>query len=70
MTSQNAKRFWHVCQITSTIFMYYKEITDHSWDQSKRMWAQEMYQWLRALAAIAEDLGSVPITHMAFHNRL
>lgn len=27
-----------------------------------------MTQWLRAPAAILEDLGSVPSTHMATHN--
>ena len=29
-------------------------------------WVGEMAQWLRALAALAEDLGSVPSTHMEF----
>ena len=30
--------------------------------------AGEMAQWLRALAALPEDLGSNPSTHMAAHN--
>jgi hypothetical protein len=29
-----------------------------------------MAQWLRALAALPEDLGSVPRTHVADHNHL
>ena len=27
-------------------------------------WAGEMAQWLRALAALLEDLGSIPSTHI------
>jgi hypothetical protein len=30
----------------------------------------EMAQWLRTLAALADDLGSVPNTHMAVQNCL
>ena len=30
--------------------------------------AGEMAQWLRALAALAEDLGSVPRAHIEAHN--
>ena len=29
-----------------------------------------MVQWLRALAALPEDPGSIPRTHMAAHNGL
>ena len=32
--------------------------------------AGEMTQWLRALIALVEDPGSIPITHMAAHNCL
>jgi hypothetical protein len=32
--------------------------------------AGEMAQWSRALAALAEDLGLVPSTHMMAHNCL
>jgi hypothetical protein len=32
--------------------------------------AEDMTQKLRALAALAEDLGSAPSTHMAVHNSL
>ena len=32
--------------------------------------AEEMAQWLGALAAHSEDLGLVPIPHMVAHNRL
>jgi hypothetical protein len=34
------------------------------------IWAGEMAQQLRALAALAEDLGSIPSTHTAAHNCL
>ena len=30
----------------------------------------EMVQWLRALAPLPEDPGSIPSTHMAAHNGL
>jgi hypothetical protein len=29
-----------------------------------------MAQWLRVLTALAEDLGSVPITHVATHTTI
>ena len=32
--------------------------------------AREMVPWLRALAALTEDWGSIPSTHMAAHNCL
>ena len=32
--------------------------------------AGEMAQWLGALTALPEDLGSIPSTHMAAHNCL
>ena len=32
--------------------------------------AGEMAQWIRALAALPEDPGSIPSTHMAAHNCL
>jgi hypothetical protein len=32
--------------------------------------AREMHQWLRALAALSENLGSIPSTHMATLNCL
>lgn len=32
--------------------------------------AEEMAYQLSSLAALPEDLGSVPITHMAAHNRM
>jgi hypothetical protein len=32
--------------------------------------AEEMAQWLRALAVLLENLGSIPSTHMAAHNCL
>jgi hypothetical protein len=38
-----------------------------------KMWRDEpgeVAQWLRALVALAEDLGSVPSTHMVVHNYL
>jgi len=31
-------------------------------------WTGEMAQWLRALAALSEDLGSIPGTHMSVQN--
>jgi hypothetical protein len=31
---------------------------------------REMAQWLRALAALAKDLGLVPSTHRVAHNHL
>jgi hypothetical protein len=30
----------------------------------------EMAQWLKGLAALAEDLGSIPNTHLVVHNHL
>lgn len=33
-------------------------------------WAEEMFQWLRLLAAIAEDPGSFPTTIGAAHHYL
>jgi hypothetical protein len=35
-----------------------------------KLGAGEMTQWLRALTAFPEDLGSIPSTHMAAHNCL
>jgi hypothetical protein len=35
-----------------------------------RLGAGEMAQWLRALAALSEDLDSIPSSHMAAHNCL
>lgn len=32
--------------------------------------AEEMVQWLKALVVFAEDLGSIPRTHVAAHNHL
>lgn len=32
--------------------------------------AGEMDQWLRSLAALSKDIGSVPNTYMAAHNGL
>lgn len=32
--------------------------------------AEEMAQWLRELDALPEDLGPIPLTHMAAHNNL
>ena len=34
----------------------------------ERQKAGEMAQWLRALAALREDLGSIPSTHKAAHS--
>jgi hypothetical protein len=31
--------------------------------------AEEIAQWIRALAVLPEDLGLVPSTHMETHNR-
>jgi hypothetical protein len=36
--------------------------------KSQNNGAGEMVQWSRALAALPEDLGSIPSTHMAAHN--
>ena len=36
----------------------------------KRIGSVEVPQWLRALAALAEDLGLNPSTHLTFHSRL
>jgi hypothetical protein len=36
----------------------------------KILGAEEMAQQLRALAALPEDLGSIPSTHMVAHNCL
>jgi hypothetical protein len=35
-----------------------------------RIGAREMAQWLRALTALPEVLGSIPSTHMEAHNHL
>ena len=35
-----------------------------------RIRAGKMAQWLRALAALSEDLSSAPSTHMVAHNSL
>ena len=39
-------------------------------DQKCKAGAGQMAQWLRALPALPEDLGSIPSTHVAAHNCL
>lgn len=38
--------------------------------QEAKVRAEEMAQWLRALATLLEDLGSIPNSDMAAHNSL
>ena len=36
----------------------------------RELGVREMAQWLRALAALTEDLGSIPTNHMVANNDL
>ena len=43
---------------------------DHFLTKNNTIEAGEMSQWLRELASLPKDPGSIPSTHMAAHNHL
>ena len=53
---------WGIQTVFKLVFTY----------ETLKKWrgAGEVAQWLRALAALPEDQGSIPNTHMAVHNCL
>jgi hypothetical protein len=66
----------HVLQVTVIVpalplFIYgFSPLTLRRTLNKKIIGAGEMAWWLRTLAALLEDLGSIPSTHKAAHNCL